>query len=92
MSTWFVVVARVLQTDPILNSALTNARCEFEEGDLGQRIGTGMIRHVNISFYGDIIHSGSSYVIFGAIRLLANDDYSGDPMASPIIHPEISFH
>jgi hypothetical protein len=82
MSTWFVIVARVLHIDQILNSALTNARCEFEEGDLGQKPGTGLIRHIDISFYGDIVQSGHSYTIFGGIRLAANDDYSTQPMAS----------
>lgn len=76
------MVARVLRVDQILNSALTNARCEFEEGDLGQNPGSGNIRHVDASFYGDIVHSGHAYTMFGSIRLCANDDYSGQPMAS----------
>jgi hypothetical protein len=69
MASWFSLVARVLRTDPLENSALMSARCEFEEGDLGQRPGTGMIRHVDISFWGDTLNSGRSYFILGSIRL-----------------------
>jgi hypothetical protein len=83
MSTWSSLVARVLHTDPIANSALTNAYCEFEEGDLQQKPGTGMIRHINVSFYGDILRSGRSYIMFATMRLSPNNNYIDQPKASP---------
>jgi hypothetical protein len=82
MSTWFLVVGRVLYTDPIAFSPLTNARLEYKEGDLNTRPTDGTIRHIDISFYGNMLQSGKAYIVFGAARLPATDDYDTELMAS----------
>jgi hypothetical protein len=82
MSTWFLIVGRVLHTEQIAFSALTNARIEYHEGDLTARPGTGAIHHIDVSFYGNILQSGKAYIIFGAARLPATDDYATEIMAS----------
>jgi hypothetical protein len=78
------VVVRVLRTDQIISSALTNAQCEFEEGDIDKRPGTGMIRHIDISFYGDLLKSGKSYIVWGTIQLTAHDSYTEHPKVNTI--------
>jgi hypothetical protein len=46
------------------------------------RLITGMIRAIDVSFYGDIIHSGKSYIMFGGARLEATNNYGAQPMTS----------
>ena len=84
MASWFSVVARVLRTDRIPNSTLQSARCEFEEGDIGTRPGTGMLRNIDVSYFGDRLQSGRSYVIYGGIRLPPNDNHIDLPKVSPL--------
>ena len=91
MASWFSVVARVLRTDRIANSTLQSARCEFEEGDIGTRPGTGMLRNIDVSYFGDRFQSGRSYVIYGGIRLPPNDNYI-DLLPCFAGRKEIGFH
>jgi len=80
MASWFSLIASVLRMEPIEHSALTNAVCMFLEGDLGKP--TGEERHVRISFFGDRIISGKSYIMFGSIRLPPNNNYLDQPLVS----------
>ena len=43
-----------------------------------------MIRHIDISFYGDLLKSGKSYIVWGTIRLTAHDSYTEHPKVNTI--------
>jgi hypothetical protein len=72
MATWFFVVGRILQVEGIPDSIYKNALCEFEEGDRDSR--EGEMRTFYIAFYGDLLQSGRSYMIFGTGRLPGNNE------------------
>jgi len=63
----------MLCMEPIEYSTLTNAVYMFLEGDLGKL--TREERHVRISFFRDYIISSKSYIMFGSIQLLLNNNY-----------------
>jgi hypothetical protein len=78
MATWWALIAEVTRIEPIENSALTNAVCLFPEGDLGST--KSELRQVKISFFGNRLISGKSYIMFGACRLPPNDNYLDQPL------------
>jgi hypothetical protein len=82
MSTWFTVVARVAQINGIVDSAYSNALCEFEEGLLYSD--EGEWRTFNIAFYGDMLEIGKAYIIFGNARLPGNTETDA-PMVSSFL-------
>jgi hypothetical protein len=74
MSTWFTLIARVAQVEPVPTSGYQNALCQFLEGsrrtdEEWTDPDDGEWRSVNVSFYGDLMVNDRSYIIFGTARL-----------------------
>jgi hypothetical protein len=80
MSTWFLVVVRVVQIDNIPDSLYRNALCQFEEGS--QDFSKGDWRSFYIAFYSDLVEHGKAYILWGSARLPGNHETSA-PM---VIH------
>jgi hypothetical protein len=78
MATWWSLIAEVIRIEPIDNSALTNAVCVFPEGDLDSE--RSELRQVKISFFGDRLICGKSYIMYGGCRLPPNDNFLDQPL------------
>ena len=64
MATWFTVIDRIAQIKGIADSVYRDALVEFEEGDSE----FSSCRCFYVAFWGDLLESGRSYVIFGTGR------------------------
>jgi hypothetical protein len=68
MATWFTVIGRIAQIEGISDSNYKNALVEFEEGDSAEKEPSSW-RSFYVAFWGDLLDSGRSYIIFGSGRL-----------------------
>jgi hypothetical protein len=84
MATWFTVVGRIALTEGIADSLYKNALVEFDEGDTAG-IETTSWRSFYVAFWGDLLETGRSYVIFGTGRLTSNEECS-QPKVSIFIY------
>jgi hypothetical protein len=73
MATWFTVIGRIAQIEGISDSNYKNALVEFEEGDSAEKEPSSW-RSFYVTFWGDLLDSGRSYIIFGTGRLTGNED------------------
>jgi hypothetical protein len=73
MATWFTIIGRVAQIEGISDSFYKNALIEFQEGSPTDE-NTFSWRTFYITFWGDLMESGRSYLIFGTGRLTGNDE------------------
>jgi hypothetical protein len=73
MATWITVIGRIAQIEGISDSLYKNALVEFEEGETSGK-DPSVWRSFYIAFWGDLLETGRSYVIFGTGRLTSNED------------------
>ena len=69
MATWFTVIDRIAQIDGVAESSILfigipDALVEFEERESE----FSSCRRLYVAFWGDLLKSGRSYVIFGTWR------------------------
>jgi hypothetical protein len=72
MSTWFTAVGRIVQIETIPDTGYRNALVELEEGPHSEEASSS--RTFYVSFWGNLLESGRTYVLMGTGRLCSNEE------------------